>query len=138
MKIVVDTNVLVSGVFFGGAPREVLSAIVSKRVNAYATAEIVDEYMEIVEEMISRKQGRINSSILTPLIQTLEMIEPVSHVALCRDPDDNKFLACAKDAKALYIVSGDKDLLVLKEFEGCEIITAKEFCLRYIESDIMS
>lgn len=132
MKIVVDTNVIISGVFFGGAPRQILNAVVTAKVTACATTEIVDEYLEIVDEMITRKQGSVNRNILSPLIRSLEMIEPRTHVALSRDPDDDKFLGCAKDAKALYIVSGDKDLLVLERFENIEIITAREFCDRYL------
>ena len=132
MKIVVDTNVVISGVFFGGMPRKVLSAVINKEITACATEEIVDEYNEIVCEMISRKQGHLNNDILAPLIGIMEIVEAKTRVELSRDPDDNKFLGCAKDAKALYIVSGDKDLLVLKKFEGIEIITAKEFCERYL------
>ena len=67
--------------------------------------------------MIDRKQGHINRTILSPLIKTMEIIEPVTHVEICRDPDDNKFLECAKDSYALYIVSGDKDFLVIEQFE---------------------
>ena len=134
MRIVVDTNVIVSGVFFGGAPKQILNAIVAAKVTACATTEIVDEYLEIVEEMISRKQGSIDKNILSPLIRSLEMIEPRTHVELSRDPDDDKFLGCAKDAKALYIVSGDKDLLVLERFENIEIITARDFCDRYLST----
>lgn len=47
MRIVVDTNVLISGVFFGGFPRKILSAIVSRKITAYATTEIINEYEEI-------------------------------------------------------------------------------------------
>lgn len=132
MKIVVDTNVLISGVFFGGYPRKILSSVVNKGITACATTEIVIEYEEIVQEMIERKQGHINRAILTPLIQAMEIIEPISHIEICRDPDDDKFLECAKDSRALYIVSGDKDLLVLKKYENIQIITAKEFCEKYL------
>ncbi len=52
MRIVVDTNVLISGVFFGGFPRKILSSIASKKITACATSEIVNEYEEIVQEMI--------------------------------------------------------------------------------------
>ena len=62
----------------------------------------------------------------------MEIIEPRTQVELSRDPDDDKFLGCAKDARALYIVSGDKDLLTLERFENIEIITAREFCNRYL------
>lgn len=132
MKIVVDTNVLISGVFFGGFPRQILSSIVEKRISAFATTEIVDEYEEIVQEMVSRKQGHLNREILSPLIGALEIIESVSNIQISRDPDDDKFINCAKDAHALYIVSGDKDLLVLQQYENIQIITAKEFCERYL------
>lgn len=56
----------------------------------------------------------------------------LKHVKISRDSDDDKFLGCAKDSRALYIVSGDKDLLVIKEFENIQIITAKEFCEKYL------
>lgn len=132
MRIVVDTNVLISGVFFGGFPRRILSSIVSKEMIACATAEIIDEYEEIVQEMIERKQGHINRAILAPLIKAMEIIEPASHIEICRDPDDDKFLECAKDSHALYIVSGDKDLLVIENYENIQIVTAKEFCEKYL------
>ena len=132
MRIVVDTNVLISGVFFGGFPRKILSSIVNGQITACATSEIINEYEEIVQEMIDRKQGRINRAILIPLIKTMEIIEPSSHIAICRDPDDDKFLECAKDSHALYIVSGDKDLLVIEKYESIQIVTAKDFCEKYL------
>ena len=132
MRIVIDTNVLISGVFFGGFPRKILSSVINKKMTACATIEIINEYEEIVQEMIDRKQGHINRTILAPLIKSMEIIEPVSHVTICRDPDDDKFLGCAKDSCALYIVSGDKDLIVLGHYEEIQIVTAKEFCEKYM------
>lgn len=132
MKIVIDTNVLISGVFFGGFPQKILTSIVNQKIIACATTEIINEYEEIVQEMINRKQGHINKSILSPLIRVMEIINPISHIEVCRDPDDNKFLECAKDSNALYIVSGDKDLLVIKEYENIQIVTAKDFCERFL------
>ena len=70
--------------------------------------------------------------MLFPLIKSLNIITAKSKIEICRDPDDNKFLGCAKDSGALYIVSGDKDLLVLKKFEKTKIITAREFCNIYL------
>ena len=131
MKIVIDTNVLISGVFFGGFPRKILSAVVGKEITACATSEIINEYEEIIQEMINRKQGHINKSIL---IKTMEIIEPITQVEICRDPDDNKFLGCARDSHALYIVSGDKDLLVINEYEKIKIVTAKDFCEQYLST----
>ncbi len=132
MRIVIDTNVLISGVFFGGFPRKILSSVVGQKITACATTEIINEYEEIVQEMIDRKQGHIDKSILSPLIKVMEIIEPITHIEICRDPDDNKFLECAKDSHALYIVSGDKDLLVIKEYENVQIVTAKDFYEKYM------
>jgi len=87
MKIVIDTNVVISGTFFGGYPRTIINAV---------------------------------------------LIEPQSIIHISRDPDDDKFISCAKDSQALYIVSGDKDLLVLKCYDNIQIITASEFCEKYL------
>ena len=56
MRIVIDTNVLISGVFFGGFPRKILSAVVGQMITACATTEIINEYEEIVQGMINGKQ----------------------------------------------------------------------------------
>ena len=132
MRVVVDTNVVISGTFFGGKPREILEAIVDGRISAFATPEIVGEYQEIVDEMISRKQGHLRRDVLAPFEEALSIAEPQTHVEVCRDPDDDKFLGCAIDALAIHIVSGDKDLLTIRSYEGVEIVTAAEFCERYL------
>ena len=133
MKIVVDTNVVISGVFFGGNPRRIVEAIVDGYINAYATTDIVDEYMGIIESMIERKQGRLNQSILYPFFASLKIIESKTVVEVSRDPDDDKFIECAVDAEALYIVSGDNDLLDIGQYKDIQIITAKEFCEKYLK-----
>lgn len=96
------------------------------------TTEIVDEYMGIIDSMIERKQGRLNQSILAPFFSALKMIEAETEIELSRDPDDDKFIGCAVDAKALYIVSGDNDLLDIGEYGDIRIIMAKEFCDKYL------
>ncbi len=135
MRIVVDTNVLISGIFFGGFPEKILRASVEGKIRACASMEILNEYQEIIREMVRRKQGNIDVSILNPLIRSMEVIEPASKTEICRDPDDDKFINCARDAQAMYIVSGDKDLLVIQQFENISIVTAKEFCERYLKND---
>ena len=132
MNIVIDTNVVISGTFFGGFPRRVLEAVVEKKITAFATVEIVDEYNEIVEEMIRRKQGNLAPGVLSSFVRSLHMITTTSEFSLSRDPDDDKFIECAVDSKSLYIVSGDQDLLVLKHVGNVEIITAADFCRQYL------
>ena len=132
MKVVVDTNVVISGVFFGGRPRQILEAVVKNQITACATTEIISEYDEIIEEMIYRKQGKLRRDILSPFIAELELVAPVTQLAVCRDVDDDKFISCAVDTKAFYIISGDKDLLDIQQYQNIEIITAAEFCQRFL------
>lgn len=75
--------------FFGGFPRKILSGVVSRKITACATAEIIDEYEEIVQEMIDRKQVCINRNILAPLIPAMNVVETSTHIEICRDPDDD-------------------------------------------------
>lgn len=132
MRIVVDTNVFISGVFFGGYPRKVLESIIHRSVLGYATQEIVDEYNEIILEMIVRKSGKLSPDIMQTFVEHLELIEAQTEIHICRDPEDDKFIGCALDSGAMYIVSGDKDLLSLQKYNHVTIVTAKEFCDCYL------
>lgn len=133
MKIVIDTNVFISGIFFRGNPRTIIESIVGGRFDAYVTSEILEEYLEIIDRMLDKKQGKFDKEILSPLFSSLRIIEGGSKIEVCRDPDDDKFIGCAVDAKALYIVSGDKDLLDIGKYKDVQIITAKEFCDKYLK-----
>ena len=132
MRIVVDTNVVISGVFFGGVPQRILEAVVTQEVTACATPEIVEEYQRVVEEMIDRRLGHIHRDVLMPFITELALYSPHTKISVCRDPDDDKFLACALDSSSYYIVSGDKDLLDMKHYQGVTIVTAADFCKRFL------
>lgn len=132
MKIVIDTNVLISAAFFGGIPRKVIQAAVEEKIIACANKSIVDEYEEIKDEMLRYKKGTLRDDIFDSYLKKIKMFESVAVVNVCRDPDDNKFIACAVDAKAIYIVSGDKDLLTVKNYDAIEIVTAAEFYERYL------
>ena len=127
MKIVIDTNVFISGIFFGGYPREVLNLLLEERFTAFASREIITEYYEIIDRLLERKQGHLNTTLLKLLAQKFSMVDVTSNLSLCRDPDDDKFINCAIDADAIYIVSGDNDLLDLKAVKKIQIITAKDF-----------
>lgn len=133
MRIVIDTNLVISGVFFGGYPKKIIEIVKEGKIKCYATLEIVEEYKEIIEEMIIRKQGNFNAERFNMFTDKLQITEPADILPICRDPDDDKFIACAKAASAKYIVSGDKDLLCLEKYDDIEIITAKEFYVRHFE-----
>lgn len=127
MKIVIDTNVIASAIFFGGKPRQLIELLVGKELNAYVTPDIVKEYYETAEYLQNKYKEKKVLIPLTQIVSACQLIEGRTVVKVCRDPDDDKFLSCAIDAKCLYIVSGDKDLLSLGEYKGVEIMTVSDF-----------
>ncbi len=128
LRVVIDTNVLVSCILFGGRPGKLhdlwrvgrLVPLVSKetfaefsRVLAYPKFQLsVFEIKMLVEEE------------LLPYAEVVDVTEDTS--GTCRDPQDDKFLALAASGKAAYLVTGDQDLLVLKMFKKTRIVTVNE------------
>lgn len=130
MRIVIDTNVLASAVYFGGKPYQLLQYIMESRVNVVASKDIVDEYEEIVLRLKQKYPAFKTKIPLQDLLARFEIIRVSSEVHVSRDPDDDKFLSCAVDGKCLYIVSGDNDLLSIGSYEGIEILTVADFLNR--------
>ena len=131
MKLVIDTNVVESGLFFGGKPLNLLKMLLQGELESFVSEEIVSEYQRIFDGMIEKYHLTQSEVTLSRIISRCTLVQPTRKISACRDPDDNKFLECAAEAKCLYVVSGDKDLLDLKQFEDIEIITVAEFFERY-------
>lgn len=132
MRIVVDTNVITSAVFFGGKPYQLIRHIMEGQVGVVASKEIVDEYEEIILRL-KQKYPAISTRIpLQDLLSKFEIIRVSSDIHVSRDPDDDKFISCAIDGKCLYIVSGDSDLLSIGSYDNIEILTVVDF-LEHLE-----
>ena len=131
MKVVIDTNVVISGIFFGGNPKKVLQLCIENAITAYVTNEIVSEYERVIEEMQKKAKHEIPRKALDDLLVLTELTTANIKIDICRDPDDNKFIECAISANALYIVSGDKDLSDLKQYNEIKVVTATEFLKIY-------
>ena len=127
MRIVIDTNVIASAMFFGGRPRRLIELLVDNRYDAYANKDIIEEYNDTAAELKEEYPQKDVYFTLPDIIGKLHQIEAVSEVHVCRDPDDDKFIGCALDSKSKYIVSGDKDLLEVGSHENVEIVTAADF-----------
>lgn len=127
MKIVIDTNIIISGIFFGGKPRELLSQWFSGRCTVICTEDILREYIRTIEKLTAKTNHLVSESIVTTIVENLEMIENIIFDSYSRDPDDDKFINCAISGNAQYIVTGDKDLIVLDQIAGIEIIEICDF-----------
>ncbi len=129
MKIVIDTNVFVSAVFFGGKPLDVIRTVISKENEAYVSPEIWDEYADVIERLGRKYPKNKRTDLLQQMLKIFKIVSPSHSVDICRDKDDNKFISCALESKCMFIVSGDDDLLSLKQVEDVRIVTAAEFLL---------
>jgi putative PIN family toxin of toxin-antitoxin system len=127
MKIVLDTNVLMSALFFGGLAEKLVNLVLLNIIAAVASEEILREYEDTTRDMLQKTQRKDFKFSFVSLIEHLEIIEPQSNIHICRDPDDDKFINCASEACCDFIVIGDKDLLVLNQYKNIKIVTIREF-----------
>ena len=123
-RVVLDTNVLISAILFGGKPRLILNDVIAGRVDCILSSEILDELNTVLQRP---KFGFTPSqclNIIEELHRVCEIITPSSELSVqITDPDDRIILACAIDANADYIISGDADLKRLHSFNGIPILT---------------
>lgn len=128
MRVVLDTNVFVSAVFFGGVPGEILAAWRREEVQLVLSAEIADEYRRVGARLAADFPGVNLGPILQLVLSGSELVStPPLPEPLCRDPDDDKFVACAVAAEAQFLVSGDQDLLALSDVMGVTILSPRTF-----------
>jgi len=135
VKVVLDTNVFVSGVFFTGPPAQILEAWRDGRVRPVISAPILEEYRRVGLVLAERYEGVDLEPILTLLAVHGEVVEaPELTESVSEDPDDDKFLACAVASRAPVIVSGDKHLLRVSGWGGIRVLTPRQFVERFLSS----
>lgn len=126
MKVVLDTNILISGIFWGGKPRLVLEYWRDGRFHLLTTTDILEEYLRVLIKIGHRDEDLVADWTDYITCNSL-MVLKTRRLNACRDSDDNKFLECALSADADCIVSGDDDLLVLNGIQGIPIIKPSRF-----------
>jgi putative PIN family toxin of toxin-antitoxin system len=128
MRIVLDTNVLMSGIFFGGAPGKILRAWQARQFALAASPEIVEEYVATAEVLSARYVSLHLEPILSVIVKNSELWQsPALTGQVCSDPDDDKFLACALASDAACIVSGDKALRRVSGYRGIVVVNPRQF-----------
>jgi putative PIN family toxin of toxin-antitoxin system len=136
VKVILDTNVLISGIFFGGPPRAVLDAWAEDRFVLLVSPSIFDEYVRTCDRLSASHQGLEYHSILATIIGHGRLV-PDSTVSgsITADPDDDKFMVCARDHGAI-VVSGDKHLLQASGWEKVRVMRPSGFLTHLNNPDV--
>ncbi len=128
IKAILDTNVVISGIFWKGTPFEILKAWQGQLFRLAISPPILDEYRRVLEEMTMKRPSLVLGPILELIELHSEMVDPIRFAkAVCSDPDDDKFLEAAVAAGADYVVSGDAALLSLKNYKRIQIVRPSQF-----------
>lgn len=133
MRVILDTNVFISGVFFGGPPYRILEGWRDGKVQLVLSHEILEEYQRVGDTLVEQFPGVELQPMLELVTMNAElfsdqvMLEPV-----CDDPDDDKFIACALASGCKVIVSGDKHLLKVSGFGGIRVLRPRAFIDEYL------
>ncbi|MBI4143817.1 putative toxin-antitoxin system toxin component, PIN family [Candidatus Woesearchaeota archaeon] len=132
MRIVLDTNVLVSGTYWSGSSFRILKMAMNEEFSLIISEKILDEYKKILysDELMAKtdeiQKARLSSTEV--LLVNSERVNPeYSFGIVTDDPDDDKFVYCAVEGKCDFLVSQDEHILKLKEYQRIRIVTPDEF-----------
>lgn len=139
MKILVDTNIWISGLLWGGIPRQIIQLAENNSANIYISDSLLQELEDsLAKEKLQKRLQQLNYSAqelvngvksITKLCQPKSILE----VSELRDLKDKIVLEAAISIPVNFIITGDIDLLVLNSFQGIDIVNANDFKLTFID-----
>ena len=129
IRVVLDTNVLISALLFKGELSRIVGLWQKGKIIPVISKETFDELRTVLEySKFSLSRAEIKSLIEHDILPFFEVVNVSKHVkGTCRDPEDDKFISCAIAASVDWIVTGDKDLSDLKKYQSIRIIHASDF-----------
>jgi len=129
IRAVIDTNVIVSAILFGGIPGKLISLWKSGRITPLASKDMIDEYIKVLAyPKFKLSENEINYIFYNEILPYFEVVTPKpGRKIIQEDPSDDKFIHCAESGKASVIVSGDHHLLNLKSYDKIKILTPYQF-----------
>ena len=128
MKIVLDSNIFVSSFFWKGNPRKIFDRVTNGLDELYITDKILRE----IATVMSREKFDVDINEIEDYIKIIEsysikLFPQNIEEEISRDKDDNKILQCGFEGNVDFIISGDGDLLVLKNYKGIKIVKPNEY-----------
>jgi len=126
VRVVFDTNVLISALVYGGLPRELLTSVFRGEVTLVTSTVLMDELEEVLVARFAHDPS-LARTVRAEIEMLAEVVDVSDLARVARDPDDDAVLAVAIAGEASAIVTGDRDLLVLAEHHGIRIVTPRDF-----------
>lgn len=127
-KVVIDTNIFVSGFGWGGKPEAVLTLLQEHRIQNYISDAIYEELKKVLSYPKLKFSEALQNKILEFVFFYSEFVEHAEHLSIVtKDPADNIFIECALAAHAEYIISGDRHLLRIGKYKTVKIVDVVEF-----------
>lgn len=129
MKIVIDTNVLINGFKDEYSyEKKIIDAVIAGEIEAYANRQTLQENKLISSQLISSDSYQKN---LNDLFAQINWVVNRRQIRVVRDPEDNKILESAVEARADYLVTSDNDLLRLEKYQHVQIVNPSQFWMKY-------
>lgn len=130
-RVVLDSNVIISGILFQGPPRRILEYAIDSKIECYISLPILDEVRDVLQRPKFGFSPEQALTIAEEIHELCYIVAPGEHIDVIEaDPDDNKILECALAADAQLIVSGDSHLLDLSQWQNIQIISPATFASR--------
>lgn len=127
LLVVIDTNVWISGLFWKGTASKVIEKVYTQEFTPCFSEATFDEWRKKIEVLVQMtEQIDLYLQYRKYLQKNAFFVQPVEQIKICRDPEDDKFLEVAATVKANFLISGDKDLLILKKFHQTKIVSPKQ------------
>lgn len=134
MKVILDTNVLLSAFLTDGICSRILKRARQKHFSFILCAPVLNETKRLLKNKFSLTAREIAFFVSVLSEAADEEYHPVGVLSgVCRDQDDDVILLCAVETKTAYIVTGDNDLLVLEEYQNTKIIRPRDFELLFAD-----
>ena len=131
IRVVVDANVYISALVFGGAPQDVLDLIQMRRLQLYISRSIMDEVAGVLARKFHWTAQEVEYA-LPPLWDRCIMIQPIVRLRISPDPDDNHVLECAEAAQADFLVTGNTKHFPSR-YKSTKVVNARQF-LQHLEA----
>ncbi len=126
LQVILDTNIIVSAIVFRGKPRQIYDFALNEKFKAVISPILISELTEILSKKFLLSVAELNL-IEHEIKELFKIVHPKESISIARDVDDNHVLEAALAGKCEYVITGDADLLDIKNFRGITIVTPHSF-----------